>query len=318
MLPVIVTEGMRKVDALISAGAPCVIGLTGVWNWRGKNDAGGKVAIPDWQDVALNGRQMLIAYDHDVMRNPKVQQAARGLADFLRNKGAAVGYLWVPRVGDDEHTGVDDWLAAGGTLDDLLATRLDTLAAVTTEHDDAPVYEPPPPTTLDDCARVLTRWLGDNYDLDAALAAAVCTASPFKSPDGSDVPSVLIVSGSGFAKTETVNATERARGVVAVSSISGESALLSATSERERSKTATGGILRQIGDRGALLVKDVTPRSCPSARSPAPSCWARSGRSLTAGGTPGLSASTAGPRSSGEAGARSSARSPRRGIHTTP
>jgi hypothetical protein len=42
------------------------------------------------------------------------------------------------------------------------------------------------------------------------------------------------------------------------STIASEGALLSATSRKDRSKTATGGLLRKIGDRGVLVVKDVT------------------------------------------------------------
>ena len=42
------------------------------------------------------------------------------------------------------------------------------------------------------------------------------------------------------------------------STIASEGALLSATSRRERNKKATGGLLRKIGDRGLLVVKDVT------------------------------------------------------------
>jgi hypothetical protein len=33
----------------------CIVDLIGVWNWLGTNNAGGKVAITDWRDIALNG-----------------------------------------------------------------------------------------------------------------------------------------------------------------------------------------------------------------------------------------------------------------------
>ena len=44
----------------------------------------------------------------------------------------------------------------------------------------------------------------------------------------------------------------------ATSTIASEGALLSATSSKNRSKTATGGLLRKIGDHGVLVIKDVT------------------------------------------------------------
>src|SRR5215207_6122568 len=55
-VPLLVTEGVKKEDALISHGARCVVGLIGVWNWRGTNDNGGLTALSDWESVALKGR----------------------------------------------------------------------------------------------------------------------------------------------------------------------------------------------------------------------------------------------------------------------
>ena len=66
---------------------------------------------------------------------------------------------------------------------------------------------------------------------------------------------LLIISGPGNAKTETVQSTS-ALGAHIISTIASEGALLSATSRKERSKAATGGLLRKIGDRGILVVKD--------------------------------------------------------------
>ncbi|MGB8020921.1 MAG: DUF3854 domain-containing protein, partial [Candidatus Nanopelagicales bacterium] len=219
-VPLIVTEGARKVDALITARAECVIGLTGVWNWRGTNGAGGKVALPDWQDVALNGRQVLVGFDHDAMSNPKVQGAARALGAWLQFKGATVGFLWVPRVGDDEHTGIDDWLAAGGTLPELLATRTDMLdnsaalpSLAETGHG-VGTSPPPAKVTLTEAHEVARRWLGNSYDLDA-LDVALATVA-VERLDG-DPLWALLVSGSGNAKTETVMAVSE--GAVLVSNI---------------------------------------------------------------------------------------------------
>jgi hypothetical protein len=101
---------------------------------------------------------------------------------------------------------------------------------------------------------VFRRWLGDDYDLealDATLAAAAV-----EKLDG-DPLWLLIVSGSGNAKTETVQALAGA-GAVVTSTIRSEGALLSATSQRERSKEATGGLLRRIGGSGVVVIKDVT------------------------------------------------------------
>ena len=108
--------------------------------------------------------------------------------------------------------------------------------------------------TLDAAHKVFCKWLGNDYDtdaLDAALAAAAVERL-----DG-DPLWLLIISGSGNAKTETVQAFDGIEAII-VSSISSEAALLSATPKRERAKNATGGLLRKVGDRGVLVIKDVT------------------------------------------------------------
>ncbi len=53
--PLVITEGIRKGDAGVSKDL-CCSSLLGVWNFRGTNQHGGKVALADWEDVALNGR----------------------------------------------------------------------------------------------------------------------------------------------------------------------------------------------------------------------------------------------------------------------
>jgi hypothetical protein len=47
-------------------------------------------------------------------------------------------------------------------------------------------------------------------------------------------------------------------GAYVTSTITSEGALLSASPRKGRAKTATGGLLRKIGDRGVLVIKDVT------------------------------------------------------------
>jgi len=38
-IPLLITEGIRKADAAVSAGL-CAVDILGVWNWRGRNEAG--------------------------------------------------------------------------------------------------------------------------------------------------------------------------------------------------------------------------------------------------------------------------------------
>jgi hypothetical protein len=109
-------------------------------------------------------------------------------------------------------------------------------------------------TSIGDVDAVFTHWLGAEYDLDALHA--VLAAAAAERLDG-DTPWLLLISGPGNAKTETVSALEGA-GAIVTSTIASEAALLSATPKREKSKDATGGLLRKIGPSGALVIKDVT------------------------------------------------------------
>lgn len=114
--------------------------------------------------------------------------------------------------------------------------------------------EPIAPVSLTEVHAVFLRWLGDDYDLDV-LDAVLCVAA-CEQLEGDPVW-LLVVSGSGAAKTETVSPLAGA-GAFVTSTIASEGALLSGTSKRERAKNATGGLLRKIGDRGLLVIKDVT------------------------------------------------------------
>ena len=86
-IPLYITEGTKKEDCAISRGL-CCIALLGVWNWRGSNEHGGKVALPDWESIALNGRRCYIVFDSDVMIKPAVHAALVRLKAMLDSRGA--------------------------------------------------------------------------------------------------------------------------------------------------------------------------------------------------------------------------------------
>jgi hypothetical protein len=106
-------------------------------------------------------------------------------------------------------------------------------------------------SALIDAHATSRKWLGEKYDtgvLDAVASAGAAERL------GGDPLWLMVISGSGNAKTETVQPLEGA-GAIVTSTISGEGALLSATA---RSHGATGGLLRKIGVRGLLVIKDFT------------------------------------------------------------
>lgn len=255
-VPLFITEGSRKADAAAALGLACV-SLSGVDCWRGRNSAGGKIALPEWADVALNGRRVVLAFDGDVVRKPGVRGALNRLAGYLVTKDAKVEYLWLPDT--EEKTGLDDWIAAGHGVEDLWALVRPAPPPVAEQQEipDAPPETPQAPAvpqSLVQVHQIFRRWMGERYDLgslDAVLAAAAA-----EQLDG-DPPWLLLVGGPGNAKTETVLSLVGA-GAHLASTIKGEAALLSGTPDFERTKNATGGLLRKIGDRGVLVIKDVT------------------------------------------------------------
>ena len=87
--PLFVTEGVKKADSAVSHGIDCCLALLGVENWRGTNEDGGKTALPDWNDVALNGRTVYIVYDSDVMTKPAVYRALTQFKAWLERRDGA-------------------------------------------------------------------------------------------------------------------------------------------------------------------------------------------------------------------------------------
>ena len=134
--PPFVTEGIKKGDCLVSHGC-CAVALLGVWNWRGTNALGGKTSLPDWEAVALNDRQVYVIFDSDVMLKPQVQAALTRLKPFLESRGSRVLLIYLPVDPSGKKTGVDDYLVAGHTMDDLLALATPNLRSFpeeATEH----------------------------------------------------------------------------------------------------------------------------------------------------------------------------------------
>jgi Domain of unknown function (DUF3854) len=115
--PLWITEGCKKVDALASRGEPAV-GFIGVWTMA-VPETKGTVPLPCWQHVRLRGRRVIIVFDADARTNPDVQEALRRAVRMLEGLGAVVLVVYLPEVNGDPKAGVDDYLAAGGTVEEL-------------------------------------------------------------------------------------------------------------------------------------------------------------------------------------------------------
>ena len=155
--PLWITEGIKKGDALATHGL-CAVALIGVWNWRGTNGDGGKVALPEWEFIALNDRPVYVVFDSDVMSKKEVAAALVRLKAMLEHRGAKVKVIYLPDAADGGKQGVDDYLAAGHSVDELMALATSELKSSTS----------PRPEIV-----VNGRWLREiSDDAKAALLAA--------------------------------------------------------------------------------------------------------------------------------------------------
>ena len=140
-VPLFVTEGIKKGDALASRGL-CAASLLGVWNWRGTNEHGGKTALSEWEHIALNGRQVYIVFDSDVMLKPQVYAALVRLKGFLESRGARVAVIYLSAAENGSKQGVDDFLAAGNSMEELLSLATTELREPPREEEDEELPTP--------------------------------------------------------------------------------------------------------------------------------------------------------------------------------
>jgi hypothetical protein len=252
--PLFITEGPKKVDALLSAGARAVVGLVGVWTFRGTNSHGGKTWLPDWEWVALkDGRQVYVVYDSDVMIKEEVRAALDRIGAALSRIGARVAFVYLPSGEGGAKIGADDYLAQGHGLPDIVARASTTMRRPAPATAPAKPVEEVAPVALDDAIATFRRWL---YMPDPELLYVLWGAIAANRLPGDPVWLVLVdVSGGG--KTEAIRACGDLPECAHIGALT-EAGLLSGSSAAERAEDATGGVLRIIGARGVIVAKDFT------------------------------------------------------------
>lgn len=150
-VPLVITEGQKKADALASRGA-CTIAVLGVWNFKGQNEFGGTTFLTDFDHIALDNRPVYLVFDSDVMTKPEVRQALDRFTEHLKRKKAHVHHVYLAAA-NGQKVGVDDWFVANPdkTLNDLLALA----------EGPRPELKAAPPTIelLDEAPAMITRPL---------------------------------------------------------------------------------------------------------------------------------------------------------------
>ena len=135
-VPLWITEGVKKGDSLASIGLTAVA-LAGVQMFR----------TDDWDLVPLADRRVFIVFDSDVMVKAPVHAALVALRSYLSARGADLMFAYLPT--DNGKVGVDDFLANGGTVEELYALATDELR------------EPPPEPRPKRTAALPTAYLLD-------------------------------------------------------------------------------------------------------------------------------------------------------------
>ena len=140
-VPVIISEGPSRELAMVTAAiaeevAVLPVTLTGVSvgiereyeeTEDGKKRVKARWLKEDIKTLALPGRDFYIAFDHDVLVKRQVRSELGHLVDLLREAGCSVRVIVPPAVNDDTSTGLDDALAAGHKLQEMVGESIDDL-----------------------------------------------------------------------------------------------------------------------------------------------------------------------------------------------
>ena len=110
------TEGAKKADSLATAAIKSSkkilpVNLNGVWGWRSTNDKDGKTSLSDFENIALKGRRIVLAFDSDTFSKRQVMNGVSRLANYLAPKAAEISMLHLPNPQDEDKAGVDDFLS---------------------------------------------------------------------------------------------------------------------------------------------------------------------------------------------------------------
>ncbi len=117
--PLLITEGAKTGDAPTSRGIPTVV-LAGVWMWCVPKVKPYRLK-PCFDHIRLDGREVFVAFDSDCMSKAGVQEALAALVAALEERGAVVKVIYLPDAedGSGAKQGIDDYLAAGGTIREM-------------------------------------------------------------------------------------------------------------------------------------------------------------------------------------------------------
>jgi Bifunctional DNA primase/polymerase, N-terminal/Primase C terminal 1 (PriCT-1) len=109
-----------------------------------------------------------------------------------------------------------------------------------------------PPRPIESVLEVFRGWM---HMPDPGLLYAVCAGIAANRVQAFDPTWFIYVGAAGSGKSETLTAASRLPGVHVVGTLT-EASLLSGTPRKEAATDASGGLLREIGGSGTLILKD--------------------------------------------------------------
>jgi len=233
---VCVTEGEKDAYNVAALGLSATTNAMGATKWK-----------PEYTET-LTGAHVVILPDNDT----EGEKHAQVVLAALRGKAASLRLVQLPDRAGQHVKDVSDWIAAGGTkqeLEDMIAQA----PLVEASPEANPAIGHGSRTTLDDVLTACSKhlYLPDTGPVEVLLAAIAANNLP------GDPVWLLQVAPPGSGKTETLNMALKVPHVYPVAVLT-EASLLSGTSQRElkHNPGAKGGLLKEMGDFGIMLVKD--------------------------------------------------------------
>jgi len=235
---VYIPEGEKDVDRCWHLGLAATTNAGGAGKWRDDYAA---------HLTAAGVASVIVLPDNDDPGRAHAEAVARS----CHAAGVRVQIVALPGLAPKGD--VSDWLDAGHTRDDLIAS-------VTATPRWTPTSAAPEPLstacTLAHVEKTFAHWIRDDDPIPTRALLAAYVAN--RKLDGDPVW-LMLVGGAGVGKTERLIPLAVLPDVVLESSITGPAALLSGTGKKERAKDATGGLLRKLpAGGGVLLLKDFT------------------------------------------------------------
>ena len=110
-----IAEGELKTEAATAHDPRIItIGLGGVSSWRDRYDGGeNSQPLVEFDEIPLDGREVRLCFDSD-LHKPQVLAELKGLAEFLKDKGARVLVEVLPHDLNGDRLGIDDLIYRHG------------------------------------------------------------------------------------------------------------------------------------------------------------------------------------------------------------